>query len=57
MSGFDIGTRRDSAVEGERDLKIIDGPQRGSLFAIDNELLLIWFDDQGRTLRYEIRSD
>jgi len=38
-------------------LLYITGPQRDSFFAIDSEWLLIWFDENGRTLRYEIRSD
>lgn len=33
------------------------GPQRDSFFRIDSEWLLIWLDEQGRTKRYEIRSD
>lgn len=40
-----------------RDLIYRTGPQRDSVFAIDSEWLLIWFDANGRTLRYEIRSD
>ncbi|MFM1801963.1 MAG: hypothetical protein RJA81_1315, partial [Planctomycetota bacterium] len=33
------------------------GPQRDSIFPIDDEWLLIWFDSNGNTLRYEISSD
>lgn len=40
-----------------RDLIYRTGPQRDSLFAIDSEWLLIWFDSTGHTSRYEIRSD
>lgn len=40
-----------------RDLIYCTGPQRDSVFAIDSEWLLIWFDSDGRTSRYEIWSD
>jgi hypothetical protein len=40
-----------------RDLIYCTGPQRDSPFPIDNEWLLIWFDQSGRTSRYEIWSD
>lgn len=40
-----------------RDVIYCTGPQRNSSFAIDNEWLLIWFDSDGHTSRYEIRSD
>jgi hypothetical protein len=33
------------------------GPQRDSLFAIDTESLLIWFDDEGKFARFRISSD
>lgn len=40
-----------------RDLIYCTGPQRDSPFPIDSEWLLIWFDPNGRTSRYEIWSD
>ena len=40
-----------------RDLIYILGAERGSMFSIDSEWLLIWFDDSGRLERYEIRTD
>lgn len=39
-----------------RDLIYCMGPQRDS-FPVDDEWLLIWFDSDGRTTRYEIWSD
>lgn len=54
-----LGTSDDCGyfASSGRDLIYCTGPQRDSPFPIDNEWLLIWFDSEGRTLRYEIWSD
>lgn len=44
-------------ASSRRDLIYRTGPQRDSLLGIDSEWLLIWFDSNGRTSRYEIWSD
>ncbi len=33
------------------------GPQHDSIFAIDEDWLLIWLDESGRFVRFEIRAD
>ena len=40
-----------------RDLIYCTGPQRDSLVRIDSERLLVWLDEQGKTEKYEIRTD
>lgn len=44
-------------AESGRDLIYHMGPQRDSVFATDDEWLLIWFDSTDRVSRYEVRSD
>ncbi|HEX6083713.1 MAG TPA: hypothetical protein VF266_04255 [Thermoanaerobaculia bacterium] len=39
------------------DMTYVTGPERGSLFAIDSEWLLIDLDEQGRFERYRIATD
>jgi hypothetical protein len=40
-----------------RDLSYRLGPQHDSMFAIDDDWLLIWLDDHGQFQRFEIRAD
>jgi hypothetical protein len=47
----------DYFAESGRDLIYHMGPQRDSVFAIDDEWLLIWFDSTDRVSRYEVWSD
>ena len=39
------------------DTSYCTGPQRDSLFAIDDEWLSIWFDESGHVTRWEVWSD
>lgn len=43
--------------EINKDLIYYLGPERGSLFNIDSEWLLIWLDEKGRFEHYEIVND
>lgn len=52
-----LGTTDRSFSSSGSDLTYCTGPQRDSVFAIDDEWLSIWFDSDGRTTRYEIWSD
>jgi len=40
-----------------RDLAYYLGPERDSLFGIDSEWLLIWFDKEGKVSKYQIAVD
>ncbi len=44
-------------ADSGRDLIYLLGRERGSLFAIDSEWLLIWLDESGRVKGYQIRTD
>lgn len=47
----------ETLVSTGRDLSYRLGPQHDSMFAIDDDWLLIWLDDAGRFQRFEIRPD
>jgi hypothetical protein len=54
-----LGPSLDTAyfADSGRDLIYLLGRERGSLFAIDSEWLLIWLDERGRVKGYQIRTD
>jgi hypothetical protein len=52
-----LGTTDGYFSSSGRDLTYHTGPQRDSAFPIDDEWLSIWFDSDGRTIRYKIWSD
>ena len=51
-----LGLPDESPFSTAGDLVYCLGPQRSG-FAIDDEWLLIWFDDRGRVVRYDIWTD
>lgn len=54
-----LGPSLDTTYFGNtgRDLIYLLGRERGSMFAIDSEWLLIWMDASGRFKEYQIRTD